>query len=173
MLFQVLQKIRSMNDADFNALCCLLGINDSQSGNAPVSQVNVTAKPSVMYPVNQAPVAPDAQKVQLSSMYGQIHNTIPAKTPVAQNKAIWHNLAIVSDPNFETEKSFAHVFQYQSVFYVFFIARQSAKMYNNVLQYGIKEDSTYTLFRIDDYQAKTKTKMQPVTGDVFAAMLGI
>ncbi len=195
MLLEVLCKIRYMNDTEFNMLCNLLGLTESSVGqvtsgngqvvNAPVPQnqaqgvntVKVTASPSVMYPAN---------KDQLSSVYGSMNGqtiqptglNIPAQNPApAQNKGQgnknWHNLPIVSDPNFETDKSYAQVFLVNNVPHVFFIAKSTARIYNNVLKFGINEGNYYTIFRIDDYQNKTKTQLQPIDGLNLAKMLGI
>lgn len=206
MLLDVLCKIRYMNDTEFNMLCNLLGLTDSNVGqvtnsqgqvmqaagqvnNAPVVQnqgqgvntVKVNNNPSPMYPA----------KVQLSSMYGSVNGQVvnpPAglNPPVATgnqnhaqnnkgqgNNKNWHNLPIVSDPNFETDKSYAHVFMVNNVPHVFFIARSTARIYNNVLKFGINEGNYYTIYRIDDYQNKTKTQLQPIDGLNLAAMLGI
>lgn len=198
MLLEVLRKIRYMNDTEFNMLCNLLGLTDSNVGqvtssngqvvNAAQNQaqgintVKVTASPSVMYPAN---------KDQLSSVYGSVNGQVvnpPAGLvpPVsagtqnpAQNHAKgqgnknWHNLPIVSDPNFETDKSYAQVFLVNNVPHVFFIAKSTARIYNNVLKFGINEGNYYTIFRIDDYQNKTKTQLQPIDGLNLAKMLGI
>ena len=181
MLLEVLRKIRYMNDTEFNMLCGLLGLTDAQNqvNSVPVSQVNnvpmnnvsasgvtsvqVTAKPSVMYPVN-----------------GQVNNVPASGAHVAaggqnqhQKKATWHNLPIVNDPNWETEKSYAHVFMVNNVPHILFIARTNARVYNNILKYGIMEESFYTIYRIDDYQNKQKTQLQPIDGKNLAAMLGV
>jgi hypothetical protein len=190
MLLEVLRKIRYMNDTEFNMLCNLLGLTDSNVGqvtnangqvmqagqvnNAPVVQnqgqgvntVKVNATPSVMYPVNNgAPV------------YGAPQNIAPqnhAQNSKGQgNNKNWHNLPIVSDPNFETDKSYAHVFLVNNVPHVFFIARSTARIYNNVLKFGINEGNYYTIYRIDDYQAKTKTQLAPIDGLNLATLLGI
>ena len=197
MLLEVLRKIRYMNDTEFNMLCSLLGLIESNVGQftnangqvmqaagqvsapvapvAPVVQnqgqgvntIKVNATPSPMYPVNNG--AP-------------VYGAPPASAaPVAQNHAAkgqgnnknWHNLPIVSDPNFETDKSFAHVFMVNNVPHVFFIARSTARIYNNVLKFGINEGNYYTIYRIDDYQNKTKTQLQPIDGLNLAKMLGI
>lgn len=200
MLLEVLRKIRYMNDTEFNMLCNLLGLTDSNVGqvtnasglvmqagqvnNAPVVQnqgqgvntVKVNATPSVMYPA----------KVQLSSVYGSVNGQV-VNPPVVQNQnqnhaqnskgqgnnKNWHNLPIVSDPNFETDKSYAHVFMVNNVPHVFFIARSTARIYNNVLKFGINEGNYYTIYRIDDYQNKTKTQLAPIDGLNLASMLGI
>ena len=163
MLLEVLRKIRYMNDTEFNMLCGLLGLTDAQNQTSGVTSVQVTAKPSVMYPVN-----------------GQVNNVPASGVPVAaggqnqhQKKATWHNLPIVNDPNWETEKSYAHVFMANNVPHILFIARTNARVYNNVLKYGIMEESFYTIYRIDDYQNKQKTQLQPIDGKNLAAMLGV
>lgn len=189
MLLDVLKKIRYMNDTEFNMLCGLLGLNDAAGAqnqvvaqnqasaagvsSAPagvqgVSTVKVTAAPSAMYPMNNgAPVygAPAGS------------NVAPAQNQAGagghQKKATWHNLPIVNDVNFETEKSFAHVFQYNNLVYCLFIARTNARIYNNVLKYGIMEESFYTIYQITDYQNKQKTQLQPISGKDLAAMLGV
>ena len=183
MLLDVLKKIRYMNDTEFNMLCSLLGLNDAagvqnqvvaqnQAGAAGVSSapagvqgittVKVTAAPSAMYPMNNG--APAGVQTQ-----------VVAQNPAAghQKKATWHNLPIVNDVNFETEKSFAHVFQYNNLVYCLFIARTNARIYNNVLKYGIMEESFYTIYQITDYQNKQKTQLQPISGKDLAAMLGV
>lgn len=186
MLLEVLRKIRYMNDTEFNMLCSLLGLIDSNVGQVtnasgqavnPAGQVNNPAQ----YPA----------KVQLSSVYGSINGQVvnpPAglNPPVVQNQnqnhaqnkgqgnnKNWHNLPIVSDPNFETDKSFAHVFNVNGIPHVFFIARSTARIYNNVLKFGINEGNYYTIYRIDDYQAKTKTQLAPIDGLNLATLLGI
>jgi hypothetical protein len=184
MLLEVLRKIRYMNDTEFNMLCNLLGLTDSNVGqvtnangqvmqagqvnNAPVVQnqgqgvntVKVNATPSVMYPVNNnAPVYTAPQNHAQNKGQGNNKN--------------WHNLPIVSDPNFETDKSYAHVFLVNNVPHVFFIARSTARIYNNVLKFGINEGNFYTIYRIDDYQAKTKTQLAPIDGLNLATLLGI
>ncbi len=184
MLLEVLRKIRYMNDTEFNMLCNLLGLTDSTVGqvtnangqvmqagqvnNAPVVQnqgqgvntVKVNATPSVMYPVNNnAPVYTAPQNHAQNKGQGNNKN--------------WHNLPIVSDPNFETDKSYAHVFLVNNVPHVFFIARSTARIYNNVLKFGINEGNFYTIYRIDDYQAKTKTQLAPIDGLNLATLLGI
>ena len=193
MLLEVLKKIRYMNDTEFGMLCNLLGLSESgQSSGAQlqsqvvpaqdnatgVQTVPVTAQPSAMYPMNEA------QKVQLSSMYGT-HGSVPpqmtgAQPPVANNaqtgqkaQHVWHNLNVVSDPNFETDKAYAYMFKWNEVLCCLFISRKMIRMYNNVMQYGIKEDSFYTVYKIDDYNAKTKTQLQPVNGKDLAAILGV
>lgn len=191
MLLDVLKKIRYMNDTEFSMLCGLLGLNDAagaqnQAGaagvssapsvpsapagaqNQGVSTVKVTAAPSAMYPMNNgAPVycAPAGGNVAPAG------NAAPAGGH--QKKATWHNLPIVNDVNFETEKSFAHVFQYNNLVYCLFIARTNARIYNNVLKYGIMEESFYTIYQITDYQNKQKTQLQPISGKDLAAMLGV
>lgn len=184
MLLDVLKKIRYMNDTEFSMLCGLLGLNDvagaqNQAGaagvssapagaqNQGVSTVKVTAAPSAMYPMNNgAPVYGAPAGVQ---------NQGVAQNPAGghQKKATWHNLPIVNDVNFETEKSFAHVFQYNNLVYCLFIARTNARIYNNVLKYGIMEESFYTIYQITDYQNKQKTQLQPISGKDLAAMLGV
>ena len=182
MLLEVLRKIRYMNDTEFNMLCNLLGLTDSNVGQVTNSQgqtvnptgqvsapqiqgqgvntVKVNATPSVMYPVNNnAPVYTAPQN--------------HAQTKGQGNNKNWHNLPIVSDPNFETDKSFAHVFMVNNVPHVFFIARSTARIYNNVLKFGINEGNYYTIYRIDDYQNKTKTQLAPIDGLNLASMLGI
>ena len=172
MLLEVLRKIRYMNDTEFNMLCGLLGLTDAQNqvnnvpvSNVPVNQasgvtsVSVTAKPSVMYPVNGVP-----PQVAAGGNGAQNQH---------QKKATWHNLPIVNDPNWETEKSYAHVFLVNNVPHILFIARTNARVYNNVLKYGIMEESFYTIYRIDDYQNKQKTQLQPIDGKNLAAMLGV
>lgn len=185
MLLEVLRKIRYMNDTEFNMLCNLLGLTDSNVGqvtnsqgqvmqagqlSAPQNQgqgvntVKVNAAPSVMYPVNNgAPV------------YGAPQNNAPQNHAAKGqgNNKNWHNLPIVSDPNFETDKSFAHVFNVNGIPHVFFIARSTARIYNNVLKFGINEGNFYTIYRIDDYQAKTKTQLAPIDGLNLASLLGI
>ena len=162
-----------MNDTEFNMLCSLLGLIDSNVGQVTnasgqvmqatgqvnnhaqnqgqgVNTVNVNATPSVMYPA----------KVQLSSVYGSVNGQV-VNPPVVQNQnqnhaqnkgqgnnKNWHNLPIVSDPNFETDKSYAHVFMVNNVPHVFFIARSTARIYNNVLKFGINEGNYYTIYRI-------------------------
>ena len=184
-----------MNDTEFNMLCSLLGLIESNVGQvtngqgqvmqaagqvsapvapvAPVAQnqgvntVKVTAAPSPMYPVNNgAPVygAPPASAAPVAQNHAQNKG---------QGNKNWHNLPIVSDPNFETDKSFAHVFMVNNIPHVFFIARSTARIYNNVLKFGINEGNYYTIYRIDDYQAKTKTQLQPIDGLNLAKMLGI
>ncbi len=182
MLLEVLKKIRYMNDTEFSMLCGLLGLNDAagalnQAGaagvpsapsvpSAPAGQgvttVKVTAAPSAMYPINSAAPA-------------GVQNQVVAQNPAGghQKKATWHNLPIVNDVNFETEKSFAHVFQYNNLVYCLFIARTNARIYNNVLKYGIMEESFYTIYQITDYQNKQKTQLQPISGKDLAAMLGV
>lgn len=176
-----------MNDTEFNMLCSLLGLIDSNVGQVtnsqgqivnPAGQVNnsaqnqgqgintvkVNATPSVMYPVNNnAPV------------YGTpvVQNQNHAQNKGQGNNKNWHNLPIVSDPNFETDKSFAHVFMVNNVPHVFFIARSTARIYNNVLKFGINEGNYYTIYRIDDYQNKTKTQLAPIDGLNLATLLGI
>lgn len=184
MLLEVLCKIRYMNDTEFNMLCSLLGLIDSNVGQVTNSQgqvmqaagqvsapqiqgqgqsvntVKVNTAPSVMYPVNNnAPVYAAPQNHAQNKGQGNNKN--------------WHNLPIVSDPNFETDKSFAHVFMVNNVPHVFFIARSTARIYNNVLKFGINEGNYYTIYRIDDYQAKTKTQLAPIDGLNLAKMLGI
>ncbi len=184
MLLDVLRKILYMNDTEFNMLCNLLGLTDSNVGqvtnangqvmqagqvnNAPVVQnqgqgvntVKVNATPSVMYPVNNnAPVYTAPQNHAQNKGQGNNKN--------------WHNLPIVSDPNFATDKSYAHVFLVNNVPHVFFIARSTARIYNNVLKFGINEGNYYTIYRIDDYQAKTKTQLAPIDGLNLATLLGI
>lgn len=183
MLLEVLRKIRYMNDTEFNMLCSLLGLIDSNAGqvtnaNGQVMQAAGQVNNPAQYPA----------KVQLSSMYGSINGQVvnpPAglNPPVVQNQnhaakgqgnnKNWHNLPIVSDPNFETEKSYAHVFMMNNIPHVFFIARSTARIYNNVLKFGINESNYYTIYRIDDYQNKIKTQLQPIDGLNLATMLGI
>lgn len=192
MLLEVLRKIRYMNDTEFNMLCNLLGLTDSNVGqvtnsqgqvlqaagqvNAPVAQnqiqgvatVKVNNNPSPMYPMNNgAPVygAPPASGAPVAQNHAQNKGQ--------GNNKNWHNLPIVSDANFETDKSYAHVFMVNNVPHVFFIARSTARIYNNVLKFGINEGNYYTIYRIDDYQNKTKTQLQPIDGLNLAAMLGI
>lgn len=175
-----------MNDTEFNMLCSLLGLIESNVGqvtnasgqvlqatgqvnNAPVVQnqgvntVKVNNNPSPMYPVNNAAPVYGAPPVATGNH---------AQNNKGNNKN-WHNLPIVSDPNFETDKSFAHVFNVNGVPHVFFIARSTARIYNNVLKFGINEGNFYTIYRIDDYQNKTKTQLAPIDGLNLAAMLGI
>lgn len=180
MLLEVLWRIRHMNDTEFNMLCSLLGLIDSNVGQVTNSQGQV-----VTGQVNNPAQYP--AKVQLSSVYGSVNGQVvnpPAglNPPVVQNHAQnkgqgnnknWHNLPIVSDPNFETDKSYAHVFMVNNVPHVFFIARSTARIYNNVLKFGINEGNYYTIYRIDDYQAKTKTQLAPIDGLNLATLLGI
>ena len=199
MLLDVLKKIRYMNDTEFSMLCGLLGLNDAagaqnQAGAAGVSSapsvssapagqgvstVKVTAAPSAMYPMNNgAPVygAPAGSNVApVGSNVAGVQNQVVAQNTAGshQKKATWHNLPIVNDVNFETEKSFAHVFQYNNLVYCLFIARTNARIYNNVLKYGIMEESFYTIYQITDNQNKQKTQLQPITGKDLAAMLGV
>ena len=188
MLLEVLKKIRYMNDTEFGMLCNLLGLSESgqssgaqlQSPVVPQSQDNatgvqtvpVTAQPSAMYPITGA------------QMYGTTGSVPPqmtgAQPPVANNaqtsqkaQHVWHNLNVVSDPNFETDKAYAYMFKWNEVLCCLFISRKMIRMYNNVMQYGIKEDSFYTVYKIDDYNAKTKTQLQPVNGKDLAAILGV
>lgn len=190
MLLEVLRKIRYMNDTEFNMLCNLLGLTDSNVGqvtnsqgqvlqatgqvSAPVVQnqgqgvntVKVNNNPSPMYPVNNGAPVYGAPPV--------VQNQNHAQNSKGQgNNKNWHNLPIVSDPNFETDKSYAHVFSVNGVPHVFFIARSTARIYNNVLKFGINEGNYYTIYRIDDYQAKTKTQLAPIDGLNLATLLGI
>ena len=183
MLLEVLRKIRYMNDTEFNMLCSLLGLIESNVGqvtnsqgqtvnsagqvSAPQNQgqgvntVKVNATPSVMYPVNNNAPVYTAPQNHAQNSKGQ------------GNNKNWHNLPIVSDPNFETDKSFAHVFSVNGIPHVFFIAKSTARIYNNVLKFGINEGNYYTIYRIDDYQAKTKTQLAPIDGLNLATLLGI
>ena len=86
---------------------------------------------------------------------------------------VWHNLNVISDPNFETDKAYAYMFKWNDVLCCLFISRKMIRMYNNVMQYGIKEDSFYTIYKVDDYNAKTKTQLQPVNGKDLATILGV
>lgn len=191
-MINVLRRIRQMNDTEFGMLCNLLGLSESsgaqlqsqvvaqspvvpaQDNATGVQTVPVTAQPSAMYP----------QKVQLSSMYGTNGSVPPqmtgAQSPVANNaqtgqkaQHVWHNLNVISDPTFETDKAYAYMFKWNEVLCCLFISRKMIRMYNNVMQYGIKEDSFYTIYRVDDYNAKTKTQLQPINGKDLAAILGV
>lgn len=160
MLLEVLRKIRYMNDTEFNMLCGLLGLSDAQN------------------PVNSVPVkqASGVTSVQVNGVPPQVNNVpqvAAGGNSQHQKKATWHNLPIVNDPNWETEKSYAHVFMVNNVPHILFIARTNARVYNNVLKYGIMEESFYTIYRIDDYQNKQKTQLQPIDGKNLAAMLGV
>lgn len=182
-MINVLRRIRQMNDTEFGMLCNLLGLSESgQSSGAqlqsPVVQsqvvpaqnvsgvqtVPVTAQPSAMYPMTGS-VPPQMTGVQSTA----------ANNAQTGQKAqhVWHNLNVISDPSFETDKAYAYMFKWNEVLCCLFISRKMIRMYNNVMQYGIKEDSFYTIYKVDDYNAKTKTQLQPINGKDLAAILGV
>ena len=176
-MINVLRRIRQMNDTEFGMLCNLLGLFESsgaqlQSPVVPQSQVvpaqnvsgvqtvPVTAQPSAMYPMTGS-VPPQMTGAQNNAQTGQ------------KAQHVWHNLNVISDPSFETDKAYAYMFKWNEVLCCLFISRKMIRMYNNVMQYGIKEDSFYTIYRVDDYNAKTKTQLQPINGKDLAAILGV
>ena len=178
-MINVLRRIRQMNDTEFGMLCNLLGLSESgqssgaqlqspvvQSQVAPAQNVSgvqtvpVTAQPSAMYPMTGS-LPPQMTGAQNNAQTGQ------------KAQHVWHNLNVVSDPNFETDKAYAYMFKWNEVLCCLFISRKMIRMYNNVMQYGIKEDSFYTIYRVDDYNAKTKTQLQPINGKDLAAILGV
>lgn len=152
-----------MSDTEFNMLCNLLGIPsevNQPSGVQPsgAQTVPVTGKPSVMYPVNQ----PSGVQSQAPIPAGNVNNG-----------GKWHNFPVTSDPNFDSEKSYGHIFQVNGAYYVFFIPKSLVKMYNNVLSFGIQENKFYTIYAITDYQNKQKSKCPEISGKDLAVMLGI
>lgn len=178
-MINVLRRIRQMNDTEFGMLCNLLGLSESsgaqlqsqvvaqspvvpaQNNATGVQTVPVTAQPSAMYPMTGS-VPPQMTGAQ---------NTGAQTGQKAQH--VWHNLNVISDPSFETDKAYAYMFKWNEVLCCLYISRKMIRMYNNVMQYGIKEDSFYTIYRVDDYNAKTKTQLQPINGKDLAAILGV